>query len=395
MRVGYVVHRYGAEVPGGAETACRQWAQRLAERGHAVEVLTSCASSYLDWANVYPPGQSADGPVTVNRLPVDVPRDPTRFAALSERALLGRRPPSLHLQQAWLECQGPHLPALVSEVQRLAERVDVMVFVTYLYWTTALGLPTAAGRVPILFHPTAHDEPTLRMWRLQYPFHLADAFGFLTPEEETLVRDRLRVRQPGTVVGLGLDPQPATGAEIAEVRGRFGLSDEPYLVCVGRIDPNKGTPELVAWNRHHRQQRPDAPRLVLVGDLACPVDDDTVVVTGVVDETTKRALIAGSMALVAPSYFESFSIVLLEAWAQGVPVLAQGRSAVLAGQITRSGGGIAYRGLAQFEAAVDLLAEDPTVRSSLARAGMEYLSRHYAWPVVMDRYEQELHTLVS
>jgi len=326
---------------------------------------------------------------------VDSPRDSARFAALSERALLGREPPSSHLQQAWLECQGPHLPTLVSAVQELAERVDVMVFVTYLYWTTAIGLPAVAGRVPILFHPTAHDEPMLRMWRLQYPFHLADAFGFLTPEEETLVRDRLGVRQPGTVVGLGLDPHPATASEIALARTRFGLSNQPYLVCVGRIDPNKGTPELVAWNRHHRQNCPDAPRLVLVGDPAHRIDDDTVVLTGVVDEVTKRALIAGSLALVAPSYFESFSIVILEAWAQGVPVLAQGRSPVLAGQIMRSGGGITYRGLAEFEAAVDLLAEDPALVSSLAGAGMDYLLRHYAWPVVMDHYEQGLHTLVS
>ena len=395
MRVGYVVHRYGEAVTGGAETACRQWAQRLSARGHQVEVLTSCAASYVDWANQYPPGIDHDGMVVVNRLPVDAPRHEARFAALSKRALLGRQPPSLPLQQAWLEAQGPHLPTLVDEVVALTARVDVMVFVTYLYWTTAVGLPAAAGRVPILFHPTAHDEPTLRMWRLQYPFHLADAFGFLTPEEETLVRGRLLVRQPGSVLGLGVDREPATAAHIATVRSRFGLGDDPYLVCVGRVDANKGTPELVAWSRHHRAHAKGAPRLVLVGGVAHPIDDDEVVLTGVVDEPTKRALIAGSLALVAPSYFESLSIVMLEGWAQGVPVLAQGRSAVLAGQIARSGGGIAYRGLAEFEAAVELITEQRDLRVSLAAAGSEYLTQHYAWPVVMDRYERELQQLVT
>src|ERR671932_820288 len=64
MHLLFVVQRYGPEVFGGAEDACRQFASRMAVR-HDVEVLTSCAVSYVDWANVYRPGtESLDG-VTV------------------------------------------------------------------------------------------------------------------------------------------------------------------------------------------------------------------------------------------------------------------------------------------------------------------------------------------
>ena len=68
MRLLYVVPRYGERAAGGAEGACRSFATRMAARGHTVEVVTSCAISYLDWANVLPRGADDDGGVTVHRL---------------------------------------------------------------------------------------------------------------------------------------------------------------------------------------------------------------------------------------------------------------------------------------------------------------------------------------
>ena len=61
MRVLYVVPRYGPLAAGGAEGACRSFATRMAARGHSVEVVTSCATSYLDWANVLPSGHGDRG----------------------------------------------------------------------------------------------------------------------------------------------------------------------------------------------------------------------------------------------------------------------------------------------------------------------------------------------
>ena len=58
MRILYVVQRYGEDVAGGAEQHARAFAERLVEREHEVTVLTSCASSYVDWANAFQPGWS-------------------------------------------------------------------------------------------------------------------------------------------------------------------------------------------------------------------------------------------------------------------------------------------------------------------------------------------------
>ncbi len=53
MRLLFVTQRYGREVAGGAELACRQYASHLAARGHEVDALSSCAKSYRDWADFY------------------------------------------------------------------------------------------------------------------------------------------------------------------------------------------------------------------------------------------------------------------------------------------------------------------------------------------------------
>ena len=88
-------------------------------------------------------------------------------------------------------------------------------------------------------------------------------------------------------------------------------------------------------------------------------------------------------------------MVLTEAWAQGRPVVAQGRTDVLVGQVRRSGGGVWYSGFAEFEAAVELLTTATGLADALGRAGRRYVEREYRWPTVLDRYEALLHQTVG
>jgi glycosyltransferase involved in cell wall biosynthesis len=86
-------------------------------------------------------------------------------------------------------------------------------------------------------------------------------------------------------------------------------------------------------------------------------------------------------------------MILTEAWAHGTPALVQGHCDVLAGQCRRSGGGIPYKGFAEFEAALERLAGDVTFGERLGRAGRRFVEEQYAWDVVLDRYERFLATL--
>jgi glycosyltransferase involved in cell wall biosynthesis len=61
---------------------------------------------------------------------------------------------------------------------------------------------------------------------------------------------------------------------------------------------------------------------------------------------------------------------------------------VLEGQCRRSGGGLPYRGFAEFEAAVDLLIDDTDLRRRLGTAGRRFVEEQYTWDTVLDRYER-------
>lgn len=413
MRLCFVVQRYGAEVAGGAEQFCREFATRMALRGHEVDVLTSAALSYQDWADHYPIGTGTLGPVTVHRLGVRHPRDHRVFGALNARVVYGGGKAPLHLQREWMRAQGPDLPGLVPWLEANAGGYDVVVFYTYLYQTTFVGLPVAARLAPTLLHPTAHDEPPLYLSIFDFMFRQAHAFGYLSEEEAALVRRRFGLVRPSSVVGIGVElgsgsgfggpagvgtpahPGDPTPGELA-FRAAYGLGNRPYLLYMGRVDPHKGSDELFGFYLAYRRRHGDELALVVLGDPIKPLPFyPDVVMTGFVSEERRAGALAGALALVVPSPFESFSMALTEAWAARRPALVQGASEVLAGQAMRSQGAIAYRGYAQFEAAVEALMASPELCMVLGRAGRAYVEERYRWDVVLDRYERQLEILAS
>lgn len=382
MRILYVVQRYGTDVVGGSESAARGFAERLARRGHHVEVVTSCATSYLDWADVHQPGTDELEGVLVHRLPVTAPRDLDRFARLNAWMVDGPRPIPMFVQQRWAREMGPDLRGYPSWLRGRAATFDLVVFMTYLYATTTTGLPAIAGTVPTLLQPTAHDEPSFDARLFDSLLRLPDGFVFFTPEERDLVARRLGREPLGQVVGFGfdVDHEPVS----------VPPSDpptEPYLLYVGRPDVMKGAHELCEFVELYRRRRGPLGCVFTGdgGDLAAKHPDITF--SGFVSDREKRALLAGSLALVLPSRFESFSIALCESWVEGRPALVHGDCEPLVGQARRSGGALPYRGYAEFETAVDLLREDRPMGDRLGAAGRRYVAQTYAWEVVLDRFE--------
>lgn len=392
-RLLFVVQRYGREVAGGAELHCREFATRMAARGHHVEALTSCAVNYVDWANHYPAGTGELDGVTVHRLPVAKERDDRFFEPLNTRVVWSERPVPLYLQQEWMRAQGPYIPELAPWLLRHAGSYDVVIFFTYLYWTAWAGLPAASAVAPTVLHPTAHDEPALYLDLYRTMFHHPSAFAFSTEEEAALVERRFRFHSPYEVVGVGVEAERHRGHDGSAFRQAFDLGDAPYLLYVGRVDPAKGSEELLDFFAAYKARNPGPLKLAIVGDAVRALDSHPdVLVTGFVDEALKESALAGSVALALPSYFESFSMILTEAWAHGRPALVQGHCDVLDGQCRRSGGGIPYRGFAEFEAAVELMTSDPGLGGRLGAAGRRYVEERYAWDAVLDRYERLLVT---
>ncbi|HEX6464215.1 MAG TPA: glycosyltransferase family 4 protein, partial [Vicinamibacterales bacterium] len=107
---------------------------------------------------------------------------------------------------------------------------------------------------------------------------------------------------------------------------------------------------------------------------------------GFLDDRDKFDALAAADLLIMPSYFESLSMVALEAWALGRPVLANGRCDVLKGQCIRSNAGLYYETYEEFVEALYSLESNGPLNARLGRNGREFFRRHYAWPVIERKY---------
>ncbi|TMC68269.1 MAG: glycosyltransferase family 4 protein [Chloroflexi bacterium] len=322
-----VVSRYG-DVPGGAEAHARSVVQHLKPH-FAIEVATTTATDYLTWKSALTAGTDSVDGVTVRRFPVERPRA-WNFKLYERRAFRGGH--TLEDERAFIDAQGPYAPELLD----------------FLYASRAIA--------------------------------------YNTEEERRMVWRRFRnERVSNEIVGVGIDVPAERNP--ARFRTKYGITG-PYLLYVGRIGVSKGSRELFANYERWRANDPAHDvSLVLIGDAEIAIPKTSGIVhLGRLSEQDKWDALAGSSAFLMPSLLESLSLVTLEAWAAGRPVIVDARSPVLAGMARRAGAGLAYRTGPEFAEICELLADRPELGDRLGAAGAAFVARTYTWPRVVETY---------
>ena len=386
MRLAFVIQRYGAEVAGGAEAHCRGLVNALKDH-HQVEVLTTCALDYITWKNHYPSGVAQVDGVTVTRYPNARERDVSRFAAISD--LVFNDDHSHQDERRWIEENGPVSPELIKAIGARRE-IDFFILYSYRYYTAAMGARAAAGRAVLV--PTAEEDPAIRLGVFGEVFRSARALLYLTPEEQELIEQHHAAVSgiPSAIIGSGVSVPPVVSPAAA---ARFDLPS-PYVLYAGRIDRNKGVDTLFRYYSWLADEWPGAPTLVLAGHQVLDIPAHPKIRhVGYVTEDEKAALLSGAAVVIMPSAFESLSILALEAWALGTPVLVNAKCRVLEGQCRRSNGGLYYRDLAEFSAMLKLLLSDATLRKALGESGRNYVAGEYSWKIAAERTENILANL--
>lgn len=383
-KIGFVVQRYGPEVNGGSEMLCRMLAERLSKY-YDIEVITTCAINHSTWADEYPPGLQQVNNVPVRRFPVSYTRNPRAFDEFCHDLFAIKKEDIRREEELeWMRQQGPYSQALLQHLEQNKDAYDLFVFFTYLYCTTYFGLPLVKEKALLL--PTAHDEEYIYLSIFDELFRIPMGFIFLAPEEKRLVHKLFKNEGlPHAVTGIGIDP-PLQNPRIEDFKRKFNLS-KPYILYLGRIEPGKGSGGLFASFLHYKQSNQRDIQLVLVGKnlIDIPSHPD-IRHLGFVSEEDKYNAIAGAELLVNSSLFESLSIVIMEAWSLGIPVLVNGRSDVMVGQCTRSNGGLWYENTDDFCKCLNWFLDHKDLASELGRNGREYVTKHYSWPAVEQRY---------
>jgi glycosyltransferase involved in cell wall biosynthesis len=380
VKLAVVVQRYGTAIAGGAELHARHVAEHLAKYAQ-VDVLTTCARDYVTWRNELPAGREELNGLAVHRFPVRHPRNVERFGRLSARVF--HETHSLADEIAWLEAEGPTSPRLVNHIRANRDGYDFFLFWSFRYYQAYYGARAAADRALIV--PTAEREPAVGLSIFKPLLSGVRGAVYLTPEERDLVNGASgNGGVPSIVAGSGSEI-PAT-VEPERFRQKYGITG-PFAIYVGRIDQNKGCGELFEFYQRYLARESNGMPLVLCGNSILPIPDDRRVRhLGFVSEQDKFDAVAASSVLVMPSYYESLSIVALEAWALGTPVLANAKCDVLKGQCLRSDAGLYYENWDEFAEALSWFSRRPEQARALGRNGCAYYRTHYAWPVVEKQY---------
>ena len=390
LRLAFVVPRYGADVVGGAETLVRGLAEHLAAAGSVVEVLTTCARDHLSWNNVLPAGARREAGVMVRRFPVPR-RDTRRHAWLQLRILRGSqlRP----MEEARWAQESVGSTELFDHLTRRGTEYDLVCFAPYLFGTTLRGVPLVPDRAVLI--PCLHDEPFAHLGIVRDTFLACRGFIFNSPPEADLAEKLYGIRdRPAGIVGFGFDPPPP--ADPAALRRRHGL-EGPLLFYLGRKETGKNVPLLIEYALRYRAVRRSDLTLVLAGDgpVTAPSGTPGVRDLGYLDPAEKTAAYAAATVVCQPSVNESFSIVMMEAWLAGTPVLVHARCPVTTYHVFRAGGGLAFEDFYEFAEALDLLLEDAERRRRLGSQGRAYVEAEYSWPAVTARLRATLERLVA
>jgi glycosyltransferase involved in cell wall biosynthesis len=418
LKIAFIVQRYGTEILGGSEYHCRLIAERLAQR-HQVEVLTTCARDYITWQNEYPEAPDRIRGVTVRRFANAQTRDLQAFNRYSDWIFSTQHTQADEME--WLRQQGPWCPGLIEYLEKHHASYDALVFFTYLYAPTVLGLKVAPSRSVLI--PTAHDEPAIQLSIYRDVFSLPAAIGYNTEAERRFLKSTFAIQAAcEETIGCGVDlPQhhaypkqgpaasdatdettdgePAADA-VERPRSTSHLSARgamfrrrhrlhgAFALYGGRIEKGKGCEELFEYFSRYAADGGEAS-LVLMGVKLMPLPAEPFVkFAGLLSDIERGQALEAATVVVVPSPFESLSLLALEAFSVGTPVLANARSEVLVDHCLASNAGLFYADRDEFSEGLRTLVADERLRAALGRNGRDYVRKNYRWDVILSKYER-------
>ncbi len=289
---------------------------------------------------------------------------------------------------------------LWADAGRADERFDVVHATAFPYAFPIVCARRLARRLgaPFVLTPFLHlgdpDDPMDRTRRaftrpaLMDLARSADRLFVQTEGERRALLERGVAPERLVLQGMGLDRESCTGGNRERVRTEWGVGADD--VVIGHLANNsreKGTIDLLlaaerAWRQggrfHVVLAGPEMPNF----QRFWPKLGSTARVRrlGVLDDGQKRDFFAGLDVFALPSRWDSFGIVLLEAWANGAPNVAY-RAGGPAWVIRHGQDGLLVKcgdvdGLA---AALLRLAGDGELRRRLGEAGRERTRKEFDW----------------
>ena len=398
LSLAFVLPRYGASLGGGAEALLRSFVLGFVQgkfpqwtKCPRIEVWTTCAIDHRTWQNHFPEGETKEDGVTIRRFAVDE-RDIDKFLK-HEFALQDGWPLSIDAQWEWLSAS-VNSKALYRHLAANVQDFDFVIFAPYLFPTSVWGPLLCPDKAVLL--PCLHDEKYAYLEIFKYLFSKVRGLIFnAQPEEQLAVQlySLKSLNEKSAVIGMAFDRVPQNDNdqknEMEMIRSRLGFDLNKYILYSGRKEQGKNL-DLVL-NYFDGLACDDAfadLHMLLIGSGEINFRDklpSRVVDLGFVSESEKSAIMKNALCLVQPSVNESFSIVIMEAWLQGIPVLVHRDCAVTKYHAIQSRGGVYFSDEADFRAVLIRLLKDDELRIALGEQGRKYVEEQYSFQAVGQR----------
>ena len=417
MHIAHFVQRYPPAL-GGSEAYFARLGRFLAGGGHRVTVFTTNA---LDLEAFWSPRaallaadtDTVDG-VEVRRYPLT--HWPGRRYLLKALSLL----PWLPLQALALPCNPISRPMQLAADQ-WGQPLDLVHATALPYtWPLWCGLRLARRRgVPFLLTPFLHvgnvddpHDPTRRAYTrpgLCWLLRQADVlFAQTELERATLIAIGVAAERV-LLQGLGVDAAECTGGDRQAARQRWGCHGGEIVVGhLANHSREKGTTDLVCAFERLAQQNANC-RLVLAGpempnfrhfwqDWSASRQPAALLhrvqLLGLLSERDKRDFFAGIDVFALPSRSDSFGLVLLEAWVNGVPNIAY-RAGGIAEVVRHEQDGllVGCGEIAALADALQRLAEHAELRLQLGGEGRRRALQELLWEDKLEVVQRVLSTL--
>ena len=190
---------------------------------------------------------------------------------------------------------------------------------------------------------------------------------------------------PSDIIALGIDPPEEYSAE--RFREKFNIKG-PFVTYLGRLVSEKGVDQLLDYFVQYKETTQQDLTLVLMGKGPIEIPDrPDIITTGFVTDQEKYDGLAAAELLILPSKWESLSIIILEAWLVGTPVLVNAECSVTLAQTKRSQGGMYYRTFDEFSQMVQCMLGDKALQASLAAQGRQFVLDNYSWDTIIKKYQ--------
>lgn len=395
MRIAWFTHRYFPCI-GGAENYGRAIVRRFVAAGHSVDVLTSDAHDLWYFTDkgrrrVEAPRVSSVDGATVHRFAV-------RHVPLQK--YLGR---ALSYVPHWpTRCRFESYMPIIPGIERVRGDYDAVFAVGFpytLFSLAALRTARSAG-APLLLTPFLHlatpGDAVHRHYTRPHQIRLlaeSDAVVVQTNLEADAVAGWGVARGRILTLGMGVEHAEVTGGDGPGFRDRYDIPEGCAVVGhLATLDPNKGTLDLVRALERINDGRGEADwvRLVLAGPSSPCFE---AFAEGLSDRTRRWLRVTGPMApegradffaaidvFAMPSRTDSFGIVFLEAWANGLPVVAAAAGGVVeVVEHGRTGTLVPFGAVEELADAIGGLVDDPEEAQRLGAAGRSLVASGYSW----------------